>query len=410
MTICLDDGFFALDPVLYAKLNELNATADDMQLEDSDHCLTADDWDILLKSGEITPDSYQFLVDQSQYQSSLWSTLDGPAKSVLVNGLRRAYAGDAEGARTIWEEALYHPFLVSSGAVFAERLVWLDVFMGTIPEGAPLLAAGAYGFLAHENPHHPLLDYVAALTIMDQREFQNARYYLNRVATSDRSSPVLRGLALTQQKNLDRVDSRSRIASAGTNVMDGAYTMNESRGYVDYYNYLVLTDPSVQYLFFGLDVHDYELVRGRFVEIAEGGWSNFSRDDVPWLTHSFFNQDYMRYERSDQVRSLERCFRRGEYDCSEYTEGSQDILNKCGIETKAVTFASGPDTRHSFLAYAIDGKWGYMSVRSFSPPVFNSFREVLAEWNPKRASTEGYLVGRMARGQLTQISLWPGVV
>lgn len=153
-----------------------------------------------------------------------------------------------------------------------------------------------------------------------------------------------------------------------------------------------------------INIRQFDEVKGRLVSLVQQG--GLPLPQVPWVMHLFF-QTFFTYQESAAPRPVAQIFAMGLYDCTEYTEAMQDLLNAVGIETKAVTFHLSAETGHAFLAYRLNGKWGFLSVKSFSPPVYKTRADIYRIWDGER-SEGGFNAGLMQDGRLLNASVYPG--
>lgn len=163
--------------------------------------------------------------------------------------------------------------------------------------------------------------------------------------------------------------------------------------------------PKVRLHLAGVNPKNFEAVVDRFLELYRTG--KITAEELPLLVQAYFHA-FHRYKIFEAPRSADRAVASGVFDCNELAEGVQIILQRAGIETKAVVFSNTRQSKHAFTAFKINGKWGYASVSSFRKPELASFGEILDLWESHRFA-DAFLVGKFREGRLTEVSLHPPV-
>ena len=397
-SICLFPELREIDPVLYEHLENLDIQANQSRGDAvSDGCLDPTDLDQLQRNGTLSPTHLAFYRQQFQYHRDTWDSLPSTVRGRWLTALRLARENEIEKARAEIEWARHQLGLTAPVHRFLEgQLLWLDVYTGDW-ESAKSKALS----LLSVDPDNPLALYASATVANRSRNYLSAKSDVDHLQRLRAAPPYL----LVESRELEEeVVDRSPTLTADLPEGTSPLSLTEQRSYLGRVAAQTLQDrPRLRALLSGVDPLDFGQVKKRLVSLTGDGTIPLS--ELPWLAHVYFHT-FLRYVRSDEPRLLAGAVRAGIYDCTEYTEGMQEILRGVGIHSTAVAFNTTPTVKHSFLAYESGGKWGFASVMSFEPPDLSSLSEGPRRWRCELHSGP-FLVGRMNGGVLEDMAIAP---
>lgn len=367
-----------LDPVLYGWLRRLEGAVQGGEGVVADGCLEPDEVTTLARLGLTDAAGVEFVRAQDAWVLRRWRSLTPVLREPLVAGLVRARAGEFAEARRLWETAQEEARGWSERVLLLEHLVWLDLFAGSEPS-----LEADIDRLTQAEANSPIARYALAWAAFRTRDLRSSYELASDLRDDPGSPPALRLLAGDLADLVTWVDPELPDDHF---ELPGGFTRRELMAYARYQNLRVLSsvhelDPVLR----DVDVRSFRAVKKRLVRLVSDG--GLRPAQVPWVVHLLFNDpERMRYEYRPGLVEPDVAFREGEFDCAEYTHASQELLEAVGLDTGRLLYQASDDLKHTLLVYRVDGRWGFMSVRSFSPPVYPSPSGAWEFWEPYSVS------------------------
>ncbi len=360
-----------LDPVLYLWLADLEGRVPD---EAADGCLGPDELERLARLGLTDPAGVQFARDQDAWVLDRWRSIPRDVLAPLLDARAQARSGAFDESRSQLELIRLAAVDLPERRLLLEELVWLSLF-----EGDDQRLERDQIRLAELAPDAPLARFARAFLAWRRGQLPDARSASTGLRDDPTTPPWLRLLAGDLAEQVAEIDV---TVPDDPFLLPGGFGRRELTAWVRHQNLRVLDslddlDPLLE----GVNVRDFRALKRRLARLVRRG--ELQPSELPWIVHLLFNDpDRMRYVMNLKTVPLEVAFRRGEYDCSEYTDAAQELLEAAGLETGRLLYEAGSGYRHILLVYEVDDRWGFMSVRSFSPPVYERVGDTWEYWLP----------------------------
>ncbi len=324
--------------------------------------------------------------EREEYQQYLFQLLcpasDAAPSKLQTNytdAITKAHEGDYKTAQKILGDGLRENSKDPWAQKFLlENLCWLDLFF----EQWDALSVSA-DILLIEDAFNPTGLYARVLRSHRAGDDASALLDLKQLTEAD-LSPSLAYQARVLSNDIAAKTAPASSTKIAPEPSHDFLTTDDPWRYIKYSAFKTAADQDWTFeLFRDWNVKNYsdfeERIKNLYQDRSNQG---LSKKDFPWIMHLFFGH-FMTYKAvlASSGRTLDESFARKEYDCTELTDALGRGLNALGIPAVEISYADTPSTRHIFVAYKINGLWGYASPLSFSEPQYKNLSDVCDQWS-----------------------------